>query len=265
MWNNYNGPMLDGGSGSTMMVMAGVGTTPDHANLATSGASDGVWFDVDGDGGSTFAVGDANAYVATTLQADNSGVYAADPNNNPRSTTSPYYSLWGGLTAPAAQLANYPGQTGTQQAGNVGVSWHTVVITKATNVVTWLIDGIVIAAVPADSTPLGTNVFVGFEDIFPGASGVPAMSFAVVENFRVETFISAPIIITAINRVGANVEILFSGPTEFGTADFKLQSSGLVNGTYLDDNSATITQLGSGSFKATTAASGSAHYYRIRH
>src|SRR5439155_7308541 len=90
MWINYNGPMFDGGAGSTMHFTAGVGTTPDHANLATSGASDGIWFDVDGDGGSTFAVGDANAYAASSLQPDASGVYAAGTDNNPRSTTHPY-------------------------------------------------------------------------------------------------------------------------------------------------------------------------------
>jgi len=33
-------------------------------------------------------------------------------------------------------------------------AWHTFVITKATNVVTWLIDGIPIAAVPRTPLPL---------------------------------------------------------------------------------------------------------------
>ncbi|HSU55664.1 MAG TPA: Calx-beta domain-containing protein, partial [Candidatus Dormibacteraeota bacterium] len=264
MWNNYNGPMFDGGSGSTMHLTAGVGTTPDHANLATSGASDGIWFDVDGDGGSTFTIGDANAYVGFTLQADNSGVYAADPNNNPRSTTSPYYSIWGGIPAPAAQLANNPSQTGTSQPGNMGESWHTVVLTKTTNTVTWTIDGITIATVPADSTSLGPNVFVGFEDIFPGPSGATNMSFALIENLRVETFVSAPIRITGIRLIGGNVEITFTGPAAAAATDFKLQSSPAITGGYADDNSATLTLLGAGSFKATTAVNGARNFYRIK-
>jgi hypothetical protein len=265
-WINYNGPMLDGGAGSTMHLTTGVGTTPDHANLALSAASDGIWFDVDGDGGSTFAVGDANAYLATDLQGDASGVYAAGIDNNPRSTTHPYYSIWGGIAAPATQLANYPSQTGTAQAGNMGVCWHTFVITKATNAVTWVIDGIPIATVPADATPLSTNVFVGFEDLFPGASGAPAMSFVLIENLRVETFLSAPINITSINVVSGNVEILFTGPPEAAPSAFKLQHSGNVNGSYTDDNSAVIVQNGPpGSFKATTGVSGAAHFYRIRY
>jgi hypothetical protein len=263
-WINYNGPMLDGGVGSTMHLMTGVGTTPDHANAAFYGASDGVWFDVDGDGGSTTAVGDCNAYVATDLQPDGSGVYAAG-TDSPRSTTTPYYSIWGNLTAPAAQLVNFPSQTGTSQPGNMGVCWHTFVITKGTNTVTWVIDGIPIATVPSDALSLSTNVFVGFEDIFNGASGTPAMSFVVIENLRVETVVSAPIIITSIKIVGGNVEMTFSGPPEAAASDFKLQSVSIINGTFTDDNAAVLTTLGSGLFKATTALSGQAHFYKIKY
>lgn len=264
-WVNYNGPMLDGGSGSTMHLTAGVGTTPDHANAGFYSASDGIWFDCDGDGGSTFLVGDTSAYVASTLQGDLSGVYAAGTNDNPRSTGNPYYSLWGSIPAPPAQLANFPTQTGISQPGNMGEAWHTFVITKATNAVSWVIDGIPVATVPADSTPLSTNVFVGFEDLFAGVlSGNPPMSFVLIENLRVETFVSAPIIITNIRIVGANVEVTFSGPATAVPGDFKLQSASVVNGTYADDNSASITALGSGLFKAMTALNGPARFYRIR-
>jgi hypothetical protein len=264
-WVNYNGPMLDGGSGSTMHLTAGVGTTPDHANAGFYSASDGIWFDCDGDGGSTFLVGDTSAYVASTLQGDLSSVYAAGTNNNPRSTGNPYYSLWGSIPAPPAQLANFPTQTGISQPGNMGEAWHTFVIAKATNAVSWVIDGIPVATIPADSTPLSTNVFVGFEDLFAGVlSGNPPMSFVLIENLRVETFVSAPIIITNIRIVGGNVEVTFSGPAAAVPGDFKLQSASVVSGTYADDNSASITSLGSGLFKATTALNGPARFYRIR-
>jgi hypothetical protein len=268
MWINYNGrtpsgPLADGGAGSTLHLTSGVGTTPDHANLATFGGSDGIWFGVDGDGGSTFAVGDANAYIATDLQADASGVYAAGTDNNPRSTTHPYYSIWGDIAAPAAQVANYPSQAGKSQVGNLGVSWHTVYITKTTNV-TWTIDGIPVAAISADATPLGTNVFIGYQDLFAGAAGTTNMSFALVENFRLETFISAPIVITDTKIVGGNVEVTFSGPAEVAPGSFKLESSGLVSGAYVQDNSANIVSLGSGIFKATAALTGTNQFYRIK-
>jgi len=263
-WINYNGPMLDGGSGSTMHLTTGLGTTPDHANWAFYGASDGIWFDVDGDGGSTTAVGDLNIYIATAAQPDESGYYAAGTTNSPRSTTTPYYSLWGNIPAPAAQLANYPSQTGTAQAGNMGVAWHTFLVTKQTNAVSLTIDGVPIATVPADATPLGTNVFVGFEDLFAGASGAPAMSFVLVENFKVESLVApSAITITAIRTVGSNVEIDFTAGAADSVGSFTLQSSGNVASGY-GDVSSTITQLGTGSFRATRAQAGSSQFYRVR-
>jgi len=270
MWINYNGPMFDGGSGSTMHLTAGVGTTPDHANLATSGASDGIWFAASGDGGSTLAVGDCSAYAATSLFNDDSGVYAAGTgaaDSGIRKTTHPYYALWGNIPAPAAQLANYPSQTGTSGTGNLGVSWHSVVISKITNDVTWVIDGILVATIPADSVSLSTNVFVGFQDVFPGVSGNPAMSFVLVDNLRVETYAAAPlspIDITEIKVVGNNVEIYFTADASDESSSFVLQSSSSAHTGYTDVNpAATITEPTPGNFKAVQALAGSAQFYRI--
>ncbi len=263
VWINYNGPMYDGGAGSTMHFTMGVGTSGDHANMALGGLSDGIWFDLDGDGGSTFAMGDCNAYINMERQEDTSGVYAAGTENYPRSTGNPYYaSLWGNIPAPAAQLANYPGQTGISQPGNMGVAWHTITLTKASDQVTWHIDGILIATVPASGLPDG-NVFVGFSDLFAGAAGVPEMGFVLVDNFRVETFASDPIRITRIEIKGANAEISFTGPAEKAASEFKVQSANAVNGTYATDNAANIIQVGPGSFKATTSVSGASRFYRI--
>ena len=92
------------------------------------------------------------------------------------------------------------------------------------------------------------------------------MSFVVIENLRVETFISAPIVITGITVIGSNVEVSFTGPPEADPSAFKLQSSGNVNGPYTDDNSAVITQVGPpGSFKAATTINGAQRFYRIKY
>ena len=266
-WINYHGsPMFNGGAGSTMHLTAGVGTTPDHANLATSAFSDGIWFAASGDGGSTPAAGDVNAY-GPALFNDDSGYYAAGTgpvNSGIRTTPHPFYAIWGAITAPAAQVANFPLQAGLSGPGNLGVSWHTFVITKTTNTVEWAVDGIVIATVPANVTPLSTNVFVGFQDIFVGASGTPAMTFVLVENLRVESLTAPAIItITSVTIVGGNVEVTFSG-ADVAAGSFKLQSSTTVNGTYLDDNTASIISTGTGTFKATTAYTGGVLFFKIK-
>jgi hypothetical protein len=204
---------------------------------------------------------------------DDTGFYAAGvgtgPNTGIRNASHPFYSLWGGHAAPAAQLALYPNQTGVANLGNAGMAWHTVIITKTTNVVVWAIDGIVVCTVTNDPLNLSTNVFVGYQDKFASGSlsDVPEMSFGLVDNLKVETFVAAPptpISIKSIQLIGGNVEITFTGPVTVSALAFKLQSSVLVTGGYADDNSATILELGPGSFKATTALSPGNRYYRIR-
>ena len=49
------------------------------------------------------------------------------------------------------------------------------------------------------------------------------------------------------------------------TASFTLESSSLVNGTYAMDVTASLTQLGPGSFQVTCPQNGPAEFYRIKH
>ncbi|HEX5219433.1 MAG TPA: Calx-beta domain-containing protein [Verrucomicrobiae bacterium] len=270
-WNNYNGPLFQGGSGSTYHLTGGVGTTGDHAQFFF-GTADGIWFDMSGDGASTLSVGDTSAYAGNIQLTGDYGVYAAADTEaeTPRSSGNDYYSIWGGIQAPQAQVTAYSAQAGTSEAGAFGVSWHTVVIGYETNTVYWVIDGIPIAAVPDSFATLGPNVFVGWADNFNNsATSFPnpaAMSFGIIDDLRVETIGSAPIQIqiTGIQIVGGNVEITFSGPTDKVATDFKLQSTATATGTFADDNAATLSDVGAGSFKATTALSGTSHFYKIK-
>ncbi|MEO7299307.1 MAG: Calx-beta domain-containing protein [Verrucomicrobiota bacterium] len=277
MWINYNGPvtgpLADGGPGSTYHLDAGVGTTGDHPNWQNFFGTDGVWFSIDGDGGSgaTSQAGDANAYIAENLQANGSGVYAAGTADGVRSTPYPFYSIWGSIPAPAAQVALYPTvQDGLTQVGNIGESWHTVVITKATNIVKWAIDGVTIATVTNDPLSLSTNVFIGYHDQYAGISGTPDMSFAIVDNLKVMSYTDLPpaVIttpnITKIQVVGSNVVIDFTGGAADAPSAFKLQSSATVDGTYTDTAPAANITGSSGTYQATIAVNGSTRFYRIK-
>jgi hypothetical protein len=270
MWINYNGPMFNGGSGSTYHLDAGVGTTADHPNWQNWFGADGVWFSVDGDGGAggTSSADIAAYFGGTTFSAD-SGVYAAGIDATAKYTTDPFYSLWGGIPAPDTQIALYPAnQTGISQAGNMGASWHSVVVTKVTNIVTWAIDGITIATVTNDPASLSTNVFIGYHDEFAGSSGTPAMSFAIVDNLKVMTYSDAPPTtpsaanITRIAVSGGNVQINFTGAITDDASAFTIQSSQTVNGTY-SNTAATITG-GAGSFQASLPVNGTTRFYRIK-
>ncbi len=270
MWINYNGPMPDGGAGSTQHFDAGVGTDGSQVIYYNNPSSDSVWFTASGDGADGATFGDYTAYIGAVKQGDDTGFYSAGTggvNSGRRDNGDPFYAYWGGQAAPAAQLLLYPGQTGVANIGNAGMAWHTVVITKVGDVVSWAMDGIVIANVTNTLITLNSNIFVGYQDRFAtgNVSDEPAMSFGLVDNLRVETYVSAPLAITGIGFNGGNVEITFTGSTSANPGDFKLQSSLTPGSGYGDDNTASIVSNGpAGSFKASTARTGGAKFFRIK-
>ncbi len=271
MWINYNGPMPDGGPGSTQNLDAGVGTAGDGAVWAY-GPADCVWFSVTGDGAEYQDAthtpgGDYNAVIGDVVQNDDTGFYAAGtgaPDSGIRDASHSFYSLWGGQAAPAAQLALYANQSGVANVGNAGMAWHTVIITKSGNVVTWAMDGITIATVTNTTLSFSTNVFVGYEDLFATSamSDVPAMSFGLVDNLRVETLTPFITGIQLING-GTQVQLSFMAGIGDSASNFTLQSTASL-GTTPTDVSAAISSTGPGQFQAVRAVGGATQFYRIR-
>lgn len=155
MWLNFNGPAPGGGTGSTQMSGAGIGTAGTSSQIA-GGVVDSIFFSGDGDGG--MATQDYRVYApaAPSQYAWSSGVYAAGNNDaQVQNNRHPYYaSVFAGQSAPAAQLALYPQQTGTAEDGALGWAWRDVEIAKIGNTVTWTVDGLLLATV--DITTAGT-------------------------------------------------------------------------------------------------------------
>ena len=192
LWMNANGPFPAGGTGSTQHQTAGLGTAGNHVQW-NSGAADGVWFAADGEGQATdtsAALPDWRAYVGTTLQATNSGVYTGGIEPNVRGNGHPYYQnvFPGGQSAPAVQ-----GQTGTLAVGTIGFAWRDVVINKTGNTIEWFIDGLKIAAV-TNATLSAGNIFIGYWDSFASISDNTNLTFGLVDNLRVEVPAVAPAI-----------------------------------------------------------------------
>ncbi|MBA4149910.1 MAG: immunoglobulin domain-containing protein [Verrucomicrobia bacterium] len=182
MWINANGPFPDGGPGSTEHLTAGVGTAGNRVqwtNAPVPSNADGIWFAVDGEGGTAV---DFGAYAGISQQAAASGVYAAGTASNSRDNAHSYYAATfpAGQTAPAAQQ-----QTGGLSAGCVGLKWRNVLITKTGSTVEWFIDGLKIATVN-NATYGGNNFFIGYWDMFASLSSNGAQSFGLVDNVRVE-------------------------------------------------------------------------------
>lgn len=184
-WANFNGPFPGGGSGSTNLSTFGVDTTGLSPQWPGS-AQHSVWFGATGDGGSA---SDYRAYssAAPTSYAAGNAVYAA-PGGGINNTNA-YYAGFGGVGAPAAQLALFPQQTGLTAVGTAGMAWHDVIIAKSGGFVTWRVDGLLIATIDlATVTTSGSNIFFGHSDINATSStdpNAPHLLFTLIDNIRV--------------------------------------------------------------------------------
>jgi GH25 family lysozyme M1 (1,4-beta-N-acetylmuramidase) len=249
MWINANGPFPAGGTGSTQLQTAGLGTTGNKVEW-NSGAPDGVFFAIDGEGQATDTSPDIRAYIGATLQNTNSGVYVGGTNTSIRRCSDPYYSnvFPGGQTAPAAQ-----GQSGALDVGTVGFAWRDVVINKTGNVIEWFIDGLKICSVT--NTLTSSNIFVGYWDPFSSLSDNPNLSFALVDNLRVEVPAVAPSITTQPLPVAVKVT---------SNATFTVSASGIpAPGYQWRFNGTNITGANGSSYTRNNAQYADAGNYNV--
>ncbi|GEM_PF-259459 len=268
MWMNHNGPLAAGGAGSTQNSSYGVGTTAQSVTSATSTA-EGIWFTATGDGGvadTSVSQADFGIMVANSLIPVALGYYAAGTDSNARGNGHPYYTVFGGSAAPVAQLNNFPSQTGAVNTGGLGMAWHAVTLTKSGDIVTWEVDGYLLATVPISETygqlP-GNNIFLGFFDWFASANGAPDLQFVIYDNVRIESF-ATPLQITAIELIdgGTQVRIAFSASNTATPEQFQLHTAAEADGSYQNDPAAIISGAG-GVFEAITPVSGERRFYRI--
>ena len=200
LWQNYNGPLGPspvGGTGSTQLTGSGIMTAGNVAHFAGSG--DGLWFAATGDGGTA---NDYRVYYQGVNQTT-LGLYSAGSQNS----TAAYYSVFGGETAPDAQVTAFPSQSGTTPAGALGSTWRDVTVTKIGNTVTWDVDGVRIATVDLGTV---TNTFGGQNILFAQsdinstqttAAGDP-MLFGLIDNVRV-TVVPEPSTYALLGLAGA--------------------------------------------------------------
>jgi len=170
MWINFNGPFPAGGSGSTQMTGAGIGTTGTQAiNHGT--AAGAVWFAATGDGGNGDNPGDYRAYANGATLAADGGAYYAGTALNSRNDLNAYYAGLGGVGAPAAQTSLFSQQTGTINTGAAGMQWHQVTLTRTNGFLNWNISGRDIALVDISALTLaGDNILLVHSDINTGLS-----------------------------------------------------------------------------------------------
>jgi hypothetical protein len=185
-WLNYVGPFPNIGDGGTQMMTFGWGTNGFTTQWAASNHS--IVFAADGDGDQSTDIRVYRAAGGSILTPD-TGVYAAGFDTNVRDNTHPYYASFGSKTAPDAQLADYPEQSGTTAPGTLGMAWHDITVSKSGNLVNWTVDGTLFASVSIDGVTLGgDNIFFGMFDPFIGSSTSPNnfLNAAIFDNIEVQ-------------------------------------------------------------------------------
>ena len=172
MWQNYVGPLTGGGSGSTQLSMMGIGTAGNVAVWPGSSPKESVMFGVTLDGGSA---SDYRAYssAAPTSYASGNPVYLS-PGSTINNSGAYYADFFTPQSAPDAQVALFPGQTGSTYAGVTGFAWRRVVIDVRDGFANWSIDGLPVATVDLSTVTLGGgNILFGHSDINSSSSADP--------------------------------------------------------------------------------------------
>ncbi|MEO7299310.1 MAG: Calx-beta domain-containing protein [Verrucomicrobiota bacterium] len=205
LWLNF----VKSGNGSTQIGGAGYGTAGTAAQVA--GVADSIFIGASTDGGNaadyrvyapdrTISYQDADHVIRSDTNTP--FVYAAGSRNNSASyyitNFSPSNLVFPASPVPSNQTNLFPRQTGAvAPAGTAGFKWHDASLKKVANIITYSIDGLLIATIDSrDATgnnhPLGgTNILFNFFDINGNAStDVDATNvlFALFDNVRITNF-----------------------------------------------------------------------------
>jgi hypothetical protein len=227
-------------------------------------ASDGNWYWIQapplGYGGFSFA--DFEEYTGASALPNTGWQQLAT------ATASTYQNVYKGnlFTAVGVISGGTPANNSPVSATPKDKTWSDVEIMQVNGVITMSIDH---TPIFTNSSPLFTSgyLMLGYDcpiqGIYNQYIGTPDAA-AYFSNLRVVS-LDAPTI-TRIVRNAGNVVITFTSPnTSDTTANFALQSSSVVTGTFTDVSpAATITSLGSSTFQATYPQSGSTMFYQIR-
>lgn len=180
MWLNHPGGALGvGGSGTTEYAICGInhlGTEINWDATNSPPSTDGIWFGVDGDGG---AQNDYLAFVGNLsgMQTQLTGAASGLVSSN---HTNPTYE------------ALFP-TTRFETIGVPGKNWVAGEIDQTNGVITWKMNGTIIAQRSNSSAFTSGDVMLGYMDIFPSIASPLADAYLIFDNVRVEDWSSAPL------------------------------------------------------------------------
>jgi hypothetical protein len=214
--------------------------------VPTGWTFDGVFFGVEADGA---GLGDYVNYSSPTTT-----------NNNPTALTVGQWAtnFFDVFKTPPYSVLGAPGNN-TSLASPTPI-WADVEVSQIGKIITLKINNTTILSY-SNTTPYASgNIMVGYDDAFDSIG--LSSSYVVIDNLRVIRL--AGLTVTAIQDLGANVQLDFTFALNDAPSAFRVQSAAVVSGPYAD-GTATIVQLSPGTYRATVPKSGDVRFYRIRH
>jgi hypothetical protein len=134
--------------------------------------------------------------LPTATPEDEHATYHGGSRNNTGGAL--YTDNFGNVPAPAAQVTQFPQQTGSTNPGSLGMEWHAVEIAKIAGIVTWKVDNVLLISLDTNNIqvpPGGGNIMFGHSDINAGASTDPLrfdLLFTLIDNIKVATVTAPP-------------------------------------------------------------------------
>jgi hypothetical protein len=196
MWINYPGGIAGVGStGSTEHAIFGLNHVGMQINWAapSGSSSDGVWFAVDGEGGTSR---DYRAYVGnpvgtpTELTGTSSGLVATD-------------------AASAFFQTLFPSSR-AETSGAPGKQWVQVELRQTNNNHLWLMDGTVVAQRTNSSAYRNGTIMLGFMDLFSSIANPAENAFVLFDNVRVEDLSQPMRFLSAVRKPNGTFQMAAS-------------------------------------------------------
>jgi hypothetical protein len=224
LWINYPGDA--GGinsTGSTEYAIFGIDHLGTEVNwdAPSASSSDGIWFGVDGEGGS--ATTDYRAYLGnpsgTQIDLAALGTSGLIASNH---TATIYQNLF-----PSSRF---------ETAGAPGKNWIEVELRQTHNMILWLLDDTVVAQRTNTSVFTSGNIMIGYMDPYPSIANPAEYAFVLFDNVRVEDLSAAALQPPAISSEPASQTVTLGTNVTFtvgATGSNPLGCQWRFNGTNL--------------------------------
>jgi len=202
IWINWASPTT-----SSEHTLLGINHSGNVTNRIGISPSDGLFFAMAGDDDSTAST--VQDYAVFRGGGTGSPVWMRTNNT----TFGPAPLLGPNFDNYQPGFVNlFPSQTfgafGSTPPGSAGLRWINGEIRQSKNLITWLLNGTIVAQYTNSFAYTNGNIMLGYNDVFSSIGD--SNCFVVLDNIRVEPFVPAPVLMFSPRAIADNFEFSFT-------------------------------------------------------